>query len=71
MTEQEMFDAMERGIDLYVNPKTGRTYLVDPSQRDVLEYPGACVIAYPTLKNPRKRGRAWSFIAPRNLEIAM
>jgi len=70
MTNEEMFAALERGVDTFRNKKTGRVYAVDPSQRDVLEFSDACVIAYPVQKNPRKRGRAWTFIAPRNLEPA-
>jgi hypothetical protein len=70
MTNEEMFAALERGHDRFTNRKSGKVYRVDPSQRDVLEYKDACVIAYPEFKHPRKRGRAWSFISPKNLEIA-
>lgn len=69
MTEAEMFEALERGHDRFANKRNGRIYRIDPSQRDVLEYTGACLIAFPEQPHPRKRGRKWVFIAPRNLEL--
>lgn len=68
MTNQEMFALLEKGHSRFRNVNSGKIYRIDPSQRDVLEYDDACVIAYPETKHPRKRGRAWSFISPRSLE---
>lgn len=70
MTNEEAFKLLEAGHDRFRNRKNGRIYRVDPSQRDVLEYKGAALICYPEVKHPRKRGRAWTFICPANLEEA-
>jgi hypothetical protein len=68
MTNEEIFAELEKGHDRFRNRRNGRIYRIDPTQRDVLEYADATLIAFPEVPHPRKRGRAWTFIAPRNLE---
>ena len=70
MTNKEMFQLLEAGHDRFRNTRNGRIYNIEPSQRDVLDYKDAALICYPEIPTPRKRGRAWTFICPRNLEKA-
>lgn len=70
MTDEEVFNAMAEGKDRF-QTGSGRIYRLDPAQRDVLKPfgTGAVLIGFPEIKNPRKRGRKWSWLKPKNLTL--
>lgn len=73
MTGAEVREAMKRGIDRFRHARSGREFALDPAQATLLEGDDAdevLLIGFPIQQNPRKRGRKWSWLAPKNLEIA-
>lgn len=71
MTDEEVFNAMAEGKDRF-QAVSGRIYRLDPAQREVLKPfgSGALLMGYPEDTNPRKRGRKWAWLAPKNLSLA-
>ncbi len=73
MTGAEIREAMLRGVSRFRHVRTGREFSLDPLQACLLEDADAdavLLIGYPVQQHPRKRGRKWQWLAPKNLEIA-
>lgn len=77
MTNQEVFEAMERGVDRFMVKRSKRIYLLDPAQRPVLRpfnTADVLLIGFPEVLSPmqkrRRSGRKWSWLAPKNLCLA-
>lgn len=71
MTDEDLYDAMERGEDLFVHVKSGRLYAIDPAQRSVLkpfgQKPPVLVVGFPDKPHPRQRGCRWRWLSPASL----
>lgn len=76
MTNQEVFEAMERGVDRFKTKRSKRIYRLDPAQRTLLQPfdEDVLLIGFPEVLSPlqkrrRGSGRTWSWLSPKNLEL--
>ena len=73
MRASDVRAAMLRGVTRFRHARSGREFSLDPKQAMLLEGADAdeaLLIGYPVERHPRKRGRAWSWLSPANLEVA-
>lgn len=66
--------AMLEGKRLFRHKGSGRVFVLDPAQVNVLEDDDdgsdVLLIGHPAKAHPRQKGRKWQWLAPRNLELA-
>lgn len=73
MTKADMIAALENGTFRFRHSVSGRVYLVNPDQVDLLKQyhqDGDVLLhGHPAKPNPDQRGSKWQWLNPKNLEI--
>ncbi|MBY3333797.1 hypothetical protein HFN98_24715 [Rhizobium laguerreae] len=77
MTNQEVYEALERGESRFVAKRSGRVYLIPSDQKELLlaNDDDLLLIGWPEMLSPkmslrRYRGRKWVWLSPKNIAIA-